>query len=89
MELLQVQEVAGSHQHVNYHCVTTGDGSEYNVRALLIATGGRYERVDLPGETDYLAAGVKGIDFKMSYLPYHMNAIPCRFSTKLGAHCPI
>jgi thioredoxin reductase (NADPH) len=58
VELLQAQEVAGIHQHGNYHCVTTGDGGEYSARALLIATGSRYKRLDVPGETDYLGAGV-------------------------------
>ncbi len=58
VELLQAQEVAGVHQHGNYHCVQTGDGGEYSARALLIATGSRYKRLEVPGETDYLGAGV-------------------------------
>ncbi|MGE5255284.1 MAG: FAD-dependent oxidoreductase [Hyphomicrobiales bacterium] len=58
VELLQAQEVAAVHQHGNYHCVQTGDGREYSARALLIATGSRYKRLEVPGETDYLGAGV-------------------------------
>ena len=57
-ELLQAQEIVGIHQHENYHCVQTGDGSEYTANALLIATGSRYKRLNVQGETDYLGAGV-------------------------------
>jgi len=52
------QEVAGIHQHGNYHCTHTGDGGEYSARALSIATGSRYKRLGVPGETDYLGTGV-------------------------------
>jgi thioredoxin reductase (NADPH) len=58
VELLQAQEAAGIHQHGNYHCVQTGDGGEYSARTLLIATGSRYKRLEVPGETDFLGAGV-------------------------------
>jgi len=57
-ELLQAQEIAGIYQHDNYHCVKTNDGSEYSANALLIATGSRYKRLNVRGETDYLGAGV-------------------------------
>ena len=57
-ELLQAQEVAGIYLRDNYHCVRTGDGSEYSASALLIATGSRYKRLNVAGETDYLGAGV-------------------------------
>jgi thioredoxin reductase (NADPH) len=57
-ELLQAQEFAGIYQHDNYHCVKTKDGSEYSADALLIATGSRYKRLNVQGETDYLGAGV-------------------------------
>lgn len=58
VELLQAQEVVNIHSHDNYHCVTTGDGSKYSARALLITTGSKYRRLGAPGETDYLGAGV-------------------------------
>lgn len=58
VELLEAQEVTSVHQHGNYHCVQTGDGREYSARALLIATGSHYKRLGVPGETDYLGAGV-------------------------------
>ncbi len=58
VELLQAQDVTRIHSHDNYHCVFTGDGSEYSARALLIATGSRYKRLNVPGEDDYLGAGI-------------------------------
>ncbi len=57
-ELLQAQEIAAIYQQNNYHCVRTDDGSEYSANALLIATGSRYKRLNVQGETDYLGAGV-------------------------------
>ncbi len=58
VELLQAQQVATVHLHDIYHCVTTEDGSQYSADALLIATGSRYKRLNVPGENDYIGAGV-------------------------------
>jgi thioredoxin reductase (NADPH) len=58
VEMLQAQDVVRIHSHDNYHCVDTADGSEYSARALLLATGSRYRRLGIPGENDYLGAGV-------------------------------
>ena len=58
VELLQAQEVAGLYHHSNFHCAQTNDGSKYSASALLIATGSRYRRLNVPGESDYLGAGV-------------------------------
>lgn len=58
VELLQAQDVTSIHSHDNYHCVATEDGSEYSGSALLIATGSRYKRLNVPGESDYIGAGV-------------------------------
>jgi len=58
VELLQAQEITQIYQHDNYHSVRTSDGSEYSACALLIATGSRYRRLGVPGESDYLGAGV-------------------------------
>jgi thioredoxin reductase (NADPH) len=58
VELLQAQDVVGIHTHQNYHCVQTGDGAEYSARALLIATGSRYKRLNVPGENEFIGAGV-------------------------------
>ncbi len=58
VELLQAQDIVSLHSHDNYHCVLTNSGSEYSAGALLIATGSRYKRLNVPGESDYIGAGV-------------------------------
>ena len=58
VELLQAQDVARIFHNDNYHGVQTNDGSEYSANALLIATGSRYKRLGVQGESDYLGAGV-------------------------------
>ncbi len=58
VELLQAQEVIGLCEHDNYHCVDTADGSRYTSLAVLVTPGSRYRRLGVPGEEDYLGAGV-------------------------------
>ena len=58
VELLQAQDVIGLEQHENYHCIDTANGASYSASAILISTGSRYKRLSVPGETDYLGAGV-------------------------------
>jgi thioredoxin reductase (NADPH) len=58
VELLQAQEVIGVYHKDNYHHVETADGSHYSCKTLLITTGSRYKRLNVPGESDYLGAGV-------------------------------
>ena len=58
VELLQAQEVSAIYHDENNHGVRTNDGSEYSAGALLIASGGSYKRLNVPGETDYLGTGV-------------------------------
>jgi len=58
VEMLQAQDVVRIHSHANYHCVDTADGSEYSARALLLATGSRYKSLGVPGEDDFIGAGI-------------------------------
>lgn len=58
VELLQVHEVTGISQHADLHTVKTENGKRYTARSILIATGSHYKRLGVPGETDYLGAGV-------------------------------
>jgi thioredoxin reductase (NADPH) len=58
VELLQAQDVAHLRSHDNYHCVDTISGDQYSAFSLLIATGSRYKRLNVPGESDYIGAGV-------------------------------
>lgn len=58
VELLQAQDVQGIRQIGHMRCVGNADGDEYGGNALLIATGSRYKRLGVPGEEDYIGAGV-------------------------------
>ena len=58
VELLQAQEVGNIVRKDNYIVVSTTDGSRYSACALLITAGSRYKRLNVPGESDYLGAGV-------------------------------
>ena len=58
VELLQAQDVTDIHSHENYRHITTGDGSKYTASAVLIATGSQYKRLNIPGEEDYIGAGI-------------------------------
>jgi len=41
-----------------YHEVYTSDGKHYHSLAVLIATGASYRRLEVPGEDDYIGAGI-------------------------------
>ena len=58
VELLQAQEVAGLRPIGNLYAVTTGSGDLYSAKTILIATGSRYKRLGVPGESEYSGAGV-------------------------------
>lgn len=58
VEILQAQDIASIHSHDNYHCIVTSNGDEYSGIAMLLSTGSRYKRLGVPGETDYIGAGV-------------------------------
>ncbi|MEJ2726740.1 MAG: NAD(P)/FAD-dependent oxidoreductase [Deltaproteobacteria bacterium] len=58
VELLQAQEVTGLYGHDNYHCISTRERQEYSARAVLISTGSRYKRLNVPGEENYVGAGI-------------------------------
>ena len=56
--MLQANDVTKIYSHNNYHCVFTNDGTEYSARAVLIATGSHYKKLAVPGEEDYIGAGI-------------------------------
>jgi thioredoxin reductase (NADPH) len=58
VELLQAQEVNEIYSDHNYKCLKTVDGSQFSARAILLATGSHYRRLNLPGEADYIGAGI-------------------------------
>jgi thioredoxin reductase (NADPH) len=57
-EILQAQEVVSINQDGQYLCIRTGDSSEYGSKAVLLATGARYRRMDIPGEEELIGANV-------------------------------
>lgn len=58
VEILQAVDVERLEMEEGYHEVYTSDGKHYHSRAILIATGASYRRLDVPGEDDYIGAGV-------------------------------
>ena len=58
VEVLQAQEVTRVEQDERYFCVRTGDGSEYGAKAVLLATGARYRRLQVPGEDELIGINV-------------------------------
>ena len=58
VEFLQAQDVYDLHSHENYHHITTGDGSKYTAKAVLVATGSSYKSLNVPGEDKYIGAGI-------------------------------
>ncbi|MEN9562826.1 MAG: thioredoxin-disulfide reductase, partial [Chloroflexota bacterium] len=41
-----------------YHEVYTSDGKHYHSRVVLVTTGASYRRLEVPGEDDYIGAGI-------------------------------
>ncbi len=58
VELLEAQQVASIGRRANLFRVRTEEGHEYGARALLIATGSHYRRLNVPGEAEFMGAGV-------------------------------
>jgi thioredoxin reductase (NADPH) len=58
VEILQAQEVTDVKINGLYREVITADSSSYCARALLIATGSRYRRLNIPGEEELIGANV-------------------------------
>ncbi len=58
VELLSAQNVVRIANDERDHVVYTDSGHEYPGNAVLIATGSTYKRLGVPGEDDYIGAGV-------------------------------
>ena len=58
VELLEAQQIESISRLGNLHCVNTDDGHRYSARALLLATGSHYRRLNVPGESELMGAGV-------------------------------
>ena len=58
VEILQAVDVETLQMEAGYHEVRTSDGKHHHSRAVLIATGASYRRLGVPGEDDYIGAGI-------------------------------
>ena len=58
VELLPAQAVRNISASGDYRLVSTETGDEYTCKALLLATGTRYRRLNVPGEEDLIGAGI-------------------------------
>lgn len=58
VEILQAQEVTEIEQDGQYHIVHTSSGDHYHTKAVLVATGARYRRLDIPGEDELIGINV-------------------------------
>jgi len=58
VEVLEAQEVRQIQRTDDYKYVETSDGSRYSANALLVAAGSHYKRLHVPGDEDYIGAGV-------------------------------
>ena len=58
VEILQAVDVERLAMEAGYHEVYTSDGKHYHSKAVLVATGASYRRLEVPGEEDFIGAGV-------------------------------
>jgi len=58
VELLSAAEVVAVEAHGQYRVVRFADGSEVQAHAVLVAPGSTYRRLGVPGEEDFIGAGV-------------------------------
>ena len=58
VETLQAQDVIDLAPDGPYLCVTTRDGSQYGSKAVLLGTGARYRRLEVPGEEELIGVNV-------------------------------
>ncbi len=58
VELLSAQNVVEVNSDGADHVVVTEAGQQHRCRAVLLATGSTYKRLGVPGEDDYIGAGV-------------------------------
>ena len=58
VEFLTAQAVTGITAMGDYRLVSTETGDEYCSKALLLSPGARYRRLGVPGEEDFIGAGI-------------------------------
>jgi len=58
VEILQAVDVEKLEMEEGYHEVYTSDGKHYHSQAILVSTGASYRRLEVPGEDDFIGAGI-------------------------------
>jgi thioredoxin reductase (NADPH) len=58
VELLSAVEVSGIRREADWVMVTTASGDTYGADAVIVATGSRYRRLGVPGESGLIGLGV-------------------------------
>lgn len=58
VELLSASQVTGVTSEGRYHKVSLSDGNAVNAAAVLLTPGSSYRRLGVPGEEDFIGAGV-------------------------------
>ncbi len=58
VEILQAQEVGKITPDPPYLCVSTQDNTSYTSKSVLLASGARYRRLNIPGEDDLIGVNV-------------------------------
>ncbi|MCE9647377.1 MAG: FAD-dependent oxidoreductase [Chloroflexi bacterium] len=58
VELLQAQEVTEIEEDGHYHIVHARSGDHYHSKAVLLASGARYRRMEIPGEEELIGINV-------------------------------
>ncbi len=58
VEVLKAQSVSQIGSEDPYRMVTTNSGDEYCSNAIVLAPGSNYRRLNVPGEDDFIGAGV-------------------------------
>ncbi len=58
VEILQANEVVDVFPQGPYLCAISADGIEYGAKAVLLATGAHYRRLEIPGEDELIGTNV-------------------------------
>jgi thioredoxin reductase (NADPH) len=58
VEILQANEVVKVFRQESYLCAVTSNGVEYGAKAILLATGARYRRMNIPGEEALIGSSI-------------------------------